>query len=157
MKAPFWKAGVAIAVARTLETETRVPPDKLAMLLRAMIGALEASPVPEYEWKGTVRVIEDVQLASLLNISESSLKRYESGERVTPDPIAARLHFLTLLTSDLAGSYNDVGVRRWFARKRTLLNGRTPTQLLRDEWDPEDSGPASVRQLARELVFQSAT
>ena len=31
------------------------------------------------------------ELAPLLNVSVSSLKRYQSGERDTPDPIAARL------------------------------------------------------------------
>jgi hypothetical protein len=85
------------------------------------------------------------------------LKRYQSGERDTPDDVAARLHFLALVVSDLAGSYNDIGVRRWFQRKRTLLDGRAPVTLLKGHWDPDDEGPMRVRQLARELVSLSAT
>ena len=90
-------------------------------------------------------------------MAASSLKRYQSEERATPDPVAARLHFLALVVGDLAGSYNDVGIRRWFHRKRTLLDGRSPAALLKGEWDPDDDGPARVRQLARDLVSLSAT
>lgn len=57
----------------------------------------------------------------------------------------------------LAGSYNETGIRRWFQRKRTMLDGRTPAALLKREWDPDDEGPRRVRQLARNLVTLSAT
>ena len=90
-------------------------------------------------------------------MSVSSLKRYQAGDRDTPDAIAARLHCLALLVSDLAGSYNDIGIRRWFQRKRTQLDGRAPAAFLTGDWDPDDEGPARVRQLARELVSFSAT
>jgi hypothetical protein len=93
----------------------------------------------------------------LLTVSVSSLKRYQSGERDTPDDVAARLHFLALVVGDLAGSYNEIGVRRWFHRKRTLLDGRTPASFLKRDWDPDDDGPSRVRQLARALVTMSAT
>jgi hypothetical protein len=58
---------------------------------------------------------------------------------------------------DLAGSYNDAGIRRWFQRKRTALEGRSPASLLKQGWDPDDEGPARVRALARDLVTFSAT
>src|SRR5476649_807081 len=149
------KAGIATAAATAL-TNVEVPTQaELTALLQTMIAALEASPAPKFEWAGVARVLDDEGLASLLGVSLSSLKRYKSGERVTPDPIAARLHFLALVVSDLAGSYNTFGVRRWFSRKRTLLDGRAPAQLLAGEWDPDDAGPARVRQLARELVSLS--
>jgi len=122
-----------------------------------MIAALEASPAPKFEWGGLARVFEAEELGALLNVSASSLKRYQSGERATPDPIAARLHFLALVVGDLAGSYNDIGVRRWFQRKRTPLNGRAPAAILTGDWDPDDDGPGKVRQLARELTSLSAT
>ena len=122
-----------------------------------MIAALEASPVPQYEWNGVARVFGADDLAPLLKVSVSSLKRYQSGERDTPDPIAARLHWLALTVGDLAGSYNDIGIRRWFHRKRERLGGRAPLALLRGDWDPDDEGPAQVRQLARELVSLAAT
>ena len=64
---------------------------------------------------------------------------------------------LALVVGDLAGSYNDIGVRRWFHRKRTLLDGRAPAALLKGNWDPDDEGPMRVRELARELIALSAT
>jgi hypothetical protein len=151
------KAGIAAAAATALSNVEVPTAEELTALLRTMIAALEASPAPRYEWAGVARVIDDDALASLLGVSVSSLKRYQSGERVTPDQIAARLHFLALVVGDLAGSYNDIGIRRWFQRKRTLLNSRTPAQALAGDWDPEDAGPTRVRQLARELVSLSAT
>jgi hypothetical protein len=129
----------------------------VADLLEMLIAALEASPVPKSEWAGLGRVFGADDLAALVNVSVSSLKRYQSGDRDTPDDVAARLHFLALVVSDLAGSYNDIGIRRWFHRKRTLLDGRAPVALLKANWDPDDDGPARVRTLARELVSLSAT
>jgi hypothetical protein len=77
--------------------------------------------------------------------------------RATPDDIAARLHFLALVVGDLAGAYNDIGIRRWFDRPRTTLGGRTPRQLLRGAWNPGDAGPTKIRELARSLVAAAAT
>jgi hypothetical protein len=151
------QAGIASGATAALNNVEPPSGEELASLLRTMIAALEASPVPKFEWAGVVRVLDAEQLASLLTVSLSSLNRYQSGERGTPDSVAARLHFLALVISDLAGSYNDIGVRRWFGRKRSALGGRAPDQVLTGEWDPEDAGPTRVRQLARELVTMSAT
>jgi len=151
------KAGIAAATAAALNNVEAPTPEELSSLLRTMMRALEASPAPKFEWAGLGRVFDVEQLASLLDVSMSSLKRYQSGERPTPDPVAARLHFLALVVSDLAGSYNDIGIRRWFHRKRSLLDGRAPAQLLTGEWDPDEPGPGRVRELARELVSLSAT
>jgi hypothetical protein len=151
------KAGIATAAASALNNVVNPAPEELAILLRTLIAALEASPAPEFEWSGLARVLGDEQLASLLAVSPSSLKRYQSGERTTPDLVAARLHFLALVVGDLAGSYNDIGIRRWLTRKRSLLGGRSPEQLLAKNWDPEDADPRRVRELARELVDLSAT
>lgn len=151
------RAGIASAAAAALNNDEPRTGEELASLLRTMIAALEASPAPKFEWAGLARVLDAEQLASLLGVSISSLNRYQSGERDTPDSIAARLHFLALVVGDLAGSYNPPGIRRWFQRRRTPLDGRAPADLLKGEWDPEDSGPARVRELARELVTLSAT
>lgn len=151
------RAGIAAAAADLLNNVEVPSPAETASLLRTMIAALEASPVPQYEWNGVARVFGADDLAPLLKVSVSSLKRYQSGERDTPDPIAARLHWLALTVGDLAGSYNDIGIRRWFHRKRERLGGRAPLALLRGDWDPDDEGPAQVRQLARELVSLAAT
>jgi hypothetical protein len=151
------RAGIGLAAADALNNVEAPTAQELADLLRMIIAALEASPVPKYEWGGLARVFGPDDLAPLLTVSVSSLKRYQSGERTTPDAVAARLHFLALLVGDLAGSYNDIGIRRWFQRKRSLLEGRTPASLLKRDWDPDDEGPVRVRQLARELVSLSAT
>jgi uncharacterized protein (DUF2384 family) len=151
------KAGIArmpAAVLNTLEPPTQA---ELASLLTLLIAALERSPVPTHEWPSLSRVFEPDQLAGLLGVSLSSLRRYQSGARQTPDEVAERLHFLALVVADLAGAYNDIGIRRWFERPRTLLRGKRPADVLAGGWDPEDPRPQEVRQLAQSLVAISAT
>lgn len=109
------------------------------------------------EWRGVHDVLGGDALAQLLGISASSLRRYHSGSRTTPDEIAARLNFLALVIGDLAGAYNDIGVRRWFQRPRKVLGSRSPAQLLSGTWRPEDPGPRRVRDLAEALVFSPST
>jgi hypothetical protein len=151
------RAGIAASAADHLNNVAAPTADDVSEVLEMLIAALEASPAPKFEWTGLARVFPPDELAALLNVSLSSLKRYQSGERDTPDAVAARLHFLALVVGDLAGSYNDIGVRRWFHRKRSLLGDRTPAALLKSDWDPDEEGPARVRKLARELVSLSAT
>jgi hypothetical protein len=151
------RAGIAATPTDLLNNVEAPSGAELASLLTTMIAALEASPAPRFEWHGMARVFSAEDLAPLLNVSLSSLKRYQSGERDTPDPIAARLHWLALTVGDIAGSYNEIGIRRWFHRKRERLDGRAPAALLRGEWDPDDDGPMRIRQLARELTSLSAT
>ena len=151
------RAGIAASAADILNNVEAPSSDDIAQILEVIIAALDASPAPAYEWKGLTRVFQPEDLAELLQVSLSSLKRYQSGERETPDAIAARLHFLALVVGDLAGSYNDMGIRRWFQRKRTQLDGRAPAALLTHNWDPDDEGPVRVRALARNLVTLSAT
>jgi hypothetical protein len=156
------RAGIAAAAAERLDgsgvNNVEVPDAaELVPLLETMIAALEASPVPKFEWAGLGRIFAPDDLAALIQVSLSSLKRYVSGERETPDDVAARLHFLALVVGDLAGSYNDVGIRRWFHRRRTRLAGRAPAALLKGNWDPDDEAPKQIRQLAAELVSLSAT
>ena len=91
-------------------------------------------------------------LAGLIGISSTSLRRYQSGARVMPDKVKARLQFLSLIVEHLAGAYNDVGIRRWFERKRVLLQGRSPVEILSNEWKPQSSSPTKIRQLAYSLA-----
>jgi transcriptional regulator with XRE-family HTH domain len=151
------QAGIARGPAVALGG-ARVPARaELEGLLRMLITALEESPAPKYEWPSLGRVFEPEQLAALLGISVSSLRRYQAGERTTPDAVAARLHFLALVVGDLAGAYNEIGIRRWFDRPRSQLGGRTPASYLAGEWDPGDEGPQRVRALARALTTLSVT
>ena len=95
---------------------------------------LDESPVPANEWPALHKVLGPELLARLVGISASSMRRYLSGIRPTPDAVAARLHFLALVVGDLAGAYNDVGVRRWFERSRQRLGGSAPARLLAEDW-----------------------
>lgn len=151
------RSGIAASAADLLNNVEAPSDRELVELLKTIVAALDASPVPKYEWGGLARVFAPEDLAALLNISLSSLRRYQSGERETRDDVAARLHFLALVVGDLAGSYNETGIRLWFQRKRTLLDGRAPASLLKHDWDPDDQEPRRVRELARNLVTLSAT
>jgi transcriptional regulator with XRE-family HTH domain len=150
-------AGIARGPALRFDNVEVPTTEQAEDLLRAVIAALDASPIPEREWPVLARVLAPEQLAALLGVSVSSQRRYLSGERDTPDEIAARLHHLALIVGDLAGAYNEVGIRRWFDRVRTTLDGKTPAALLAGTWDPDDPGPKRVRDLARSLVTVSAT
>ena len=119
--------------------------------------ALEESPVPEFEWNRLSEVLGRELLGRLLCISESSVRRYRANARTTPDDVADRLHFLTLIVGDLAGGYNEIGIRQWFERKRAQLDGRAPLDWLRSRWKPSQAGPLRVRNLARALVASPAT
>lgn len=117
----------------------------------AILSALENSPLPEAEWAPMSEILSD-ELTGLLDISPSSVARYRSGERATPDPVAARLHVLAMIVSDLAGSYNDFGIRRWFRRPRTTLGGRAPEEILSGNWGPDAEDVIRVRNLAHSLM-----
>jgi hypothetical protein len=149
------RAGIGRGLVR--EAAAAYDADRLAALLDELQEALAQSPVPDAEWPALQRVFDIQQLARLLGISVSSLRRYSSGVRRTPDDIAARLHFLALVVGDLAGSYNEVGIRRWFERKRSQLDGQAPSDLLGDAWDPDQAGPSRVRALAAALLATPAT
>ena len=122
------------------------------MKLSGVNEALDASPVPASEWPTLQRVLGPALLARLLDTSPVSLRRYRSGARTTPDDVGVRLHALALMVRDLAGAYNDAGIRRWFVRPRTVLGDRAPADVLSSGWRPEDPGPQHLRELAGTLA-----
>ena len=139
----------ALAVPRTV-------PD-LNTLLSRLNQALAESPAPAYEWAALSALFDSESLAALLGVSSASLHRYRAGVRKTPDRVADRLHFLALLVGELAGAYNEIGIRRWFYRPRQLLAGATPADLLQGDWSPAEPGPQRVRALAESLNGAGAT
>ena len=153
----IFRAGIARGLATDLDEPAQLDAERLEKLLDHLNEALQESPAPAHEWPHLVAILGVDQLARLLAISTSSVRRYKESARATPDDIAARLHFLALVVGDLAGAYNDIGIRRWFDRPRATLGNRTPLQLLRGEWNPSDAGPAKIRELARSLVAAPAT
>ena len=151
------QAGIGNGLLADLAASSGPNPRQLSVTLRKLNEALDASPTPACEWAGVNRVLGGGGLAALLGVSSSSVRRYLSGSRETPDGIAARLHFLALVIGDLAGAHNDFGIRRWFQRPRKLLGSRSPAQLLDGTWQPEDPDPQRVRDLAASLVSSPAT
>lgn len=119
--------------------------------LQAMNDQIEMSPVPAGEWGPAISALGEELLGSVLGISTSSVRRYHAGSRPTPQDAAERLHFVALLLADLAGSYNDYGLRRWFTRPRTALDKRRPIDLLGDNFDPEGPEADQLRGLAASL------
>jgi hypothetical protein len=119
--------------------------------------ALEEPPVPEFEWNRLTEVLGSDLLSRLLGASASSVRRYKAASRTTPDDVAARLHFLSLIVGDLSGAYNEIGIRQWFERKRVQLDGRTPLDWLEAGWKLDEPRPQRVRELARAPVASPAT
>ncbi len=135
----------------------RLDPEQLHAVLRSLREAPEDSPAPAREWAALVPMFGLEDLARLVTVSPASLRRYASRSRPTPDAVAARLHFLARVVAELRGAYNDIGVRRWFGRKRTALRGKSPAQILKCDWSTEDRGPQRVLDLARSLASSPAT
>ena len=127
------------------------------LLVEEALEETEHSPMPENEWHRLQITLGDEMLAELLGISPASERRYARGERVTPDPVADRLHFLALLVADLSGSYNEYGVRRWFDRPRQVLGGRAPRAFLGVDFEPQSDDGSALRRLAAGLVGAGAS
>jgi hypothetical protein len=134
------KAGIGGAIVPTL-TAVMKEPALFERCLDQLNDALEVSPAPSTEWPRLLRTLDREMLARLLGISPASVRRYAATARETPDNVAARLHWLALIVGELAGAYNEIGMRQWFERKRTQLDGRTPAQLLIGHWKPDEAGP----------------
>jgi hypothetical protein len=148
------RAGIARNIPLNL---TDASERNLERILTNLNLALEESPVPEFEWNRMAAVLGLDLLARLLGISVSSSRRYRANARTTPDDVAERLHFLSLVVGDLTGAYNEIGVRQWFERKRVQLDGRTPLEWLKGRWKPAQPGPRRVQDLARALTASPTT
>ena len=135
-----------------LELLGKPSPRQLGSVIGRLEDALASSPMPGRELAVLLEVFDVDQLAPLLDTSAVSLRRYLAGSRTVPDVVAARVHWLALVSSDLAGAYNALGIRRWFDRPRSQLDGRSPRQVLRRGWDPDDRGAEQVRALAAALA-----
>jgi len=148
------RAGIARAVNFSFNGNEAGP---LEHALQQLNTALEDSPAPEYEWVRLTAILGVDLLSRLLGISTVSLRRYKASARATPDDVAARLHFLTLIAGDLGGAYNEIGIRQWFERKRAQLGSRSPAQILRGSWQVRADGPMQIRDLARSLTASPCT
>ena len=125
--------------------------------LDAATRALEASPLPERELQRLEATLGADLLADLLGVAPVSLARYLGGQRQTPDAVADRAHLLTALVAALEGTYNAYGLRRWFERPRSVLDGRSPREVLAGEWQSHHPAAVQVRALAESLAGFGAT
>jgi hypothetical protein len=141
--APLLKKGPALLDAATAE--------RMADRVEQLVAVLDESPSPTSEWAPMRAVFGDDALGDLLGVAPASLRRYAASERATPQATAERLHWLAMVVSDLAGSYNDFGMRRWFERPRSQLGGKSPHATLGPRWTPDDKAAQQVRALAAAL------
>ena len=110
------------------------------------------SPVPEAELPKLDVLFGNDRLASLIGVGSSSLRRYLAKDREVPDDVAGRLHLVAQVVGNLAGSYNDRGIRRWFERPRVQLDGQSPEDILKGQWGTDDPTVTCVASLAADLV-----
>jgi Protein of unknown function (DUF2384) len=120
--------------------------------LRQMLLQMQGSPMPQSEWAPLRKTLGDELLAEVLGVSSTSLHRYATGTRDTPDAVAGLLHRVALITADLASGYNEYGMRRWFARPRQALDGRSPAEVLSQVDDADSDDARKVSELAAWLV-----
>lgn len=146
------QAGVGVRAASRLRTPEELTPGERRRLIEQLEAELRASPVPAPELAVLATTYDLDWLAPIVGTTPTSLRRYAAGTRVAPDDIAARIHYLALVNTDLAGSYNDFGRRRWWQRARTPLGGASPIDYLETAFDPDGERAAMVASLAHELV-----
>lgn len=146
--------GIGRALIASLRHGADIPGWRLG--LRELSERLESSPVPTREWRVLLSIFDEASLSLLLSIDVDQLRAYSSGEP-TPDDVAARVHFMSLVVADLRTGYNDYGIRRWFQRGRGQLGGRSPGDLLLGDWSPGTPDAELVRRLAHGVVFAGGT
>lgn len=140
--------------AMRAEIEKLVGPLKVAV--EEMNDQIEMSPQPAGEWEPAINTLGEELLAQLVGASPSSIRRYANHTRATPQNIAERLHFIAMLLADLAGSYNEFGIRRWFSRPRSALRGNSPAAVLGDQFSIDGESAAAVARLASALTGAGA-
>lgn len=151
------RAGIGREAGMGLLEPMSLSTDELAQLLDNLLVSMEESPVPDHELRQLIDVLGFDLVGQLVEASVTTIRRYASSARKPSTTLAARIHFLALLVGDLAGSYTDFGVRRWFERKRSQLAGKSPLEVLRGNWNPDAPGPLQVRKLAQALTSLPAT
>jgi hypothetical protein len=147
-RAPFDVAPLLKTKAVDLDAPTA---RRMEAAVAQLVSALEQSPSPSSEWAPMRAVFGDEPLARLVGVSETSLRRYASNGRATPQAIAERLHWIAMVVADLSGGYNDFGIRRWFERPRQQLDGLSPREALGESWSVDDPKAKRVRTLAAAL------
>lgn len=145
--------GVATAAPLDWVYRAKDGASEFAAFIDSVQEAVAQSPLPDLELPKLDREFGTERTAHLVGAGFSSLRRYITGERVAPDAVANRAHYVVRIVSDLAGSYNDQGVVRWFQRRSRRLDGQSPEEVLSGDWDPDSDGARAVFELAHEHVY----
>ena len=124
---------------------------RMEAVVGELLDALGQSPAPSSEWTTMREVLGDESLCRLVGVSDTSLRRYASNGRTTPQAVEERLHWLAMVVADLSGAYNAFGIRRWFERPRPQLGGKSPREVLGDDWHVDSPAAERVRLLAAAL------
>lgn len=108
-------------------------------------------------WSGLRADLGDELLAQLLRVPTNRLAGYARG--TAPHAVEERVAHLATVLQHLSGTYTPWGLRRWFERPRSQLDGRSPLQVLvgAGDWTPKDPAAKSVATLARALLGMPAT
>jgi hypothetical protein len=149
-------AAHGVARDACLALRSAVTAEDFRVLVDAANDQLAQSPIPAGTWPVLTKLLGEELLAGLVDVSPASLRRYSQGVRTTPEVVAQRLHFLALLVADLSGAYNEYGIRRWFARPRQQLGGRSPYDLLVCGFDADGKPAQRVRELVDGLAAGGA-
>lgn len=144
--------GVAGAAALEASGYAGKPSEDFAQWISHLREVVASSPIPDTELPKLDELFKTEPLAELLGIGASSLRRYLADMRPVPDDVANRVHVVTRIVGNLAGSYNERGIRHWFVRPRAQLHGRTPADVLHEAWDSEEDAARPVVELAAELA-----
>ena len=86
-----------------------------------------------------------------LGVARHKLAEYDVNPHDLPEEVVERFNFITKIMKHIAGSFNDYGMKRWFLRRRTQLQGISPAQVLTGDWKPNEEWPQKVLQLAETL------
>ena len=123
-----------------------------AFLQRSKTDSLDAAVILEFVKRMPFQAWQapPVEILQLRAISRRITAL--TGSRAAPDEVAARAHYLALVSGDLAGSYNDVGRRQWWGRSRSALGGVSPRAALGSSWQPDGPTARRVADLAAALA-----
>src|SRR5690554_3236153 len=90
-----------VVTVRKAVNDPSSDPGEVAQQLRGLFEALGESRATQLEARELLRIFGADQLAELLVISPTALRRYARGARKAPSLVVDRLHWLALVVGDL--------------------------------------------------------
>ena len=95
-------------------------------------------------------ILGDRVLAELVGTPAEMLA---ASERMSQHPATvARIDLVGQVVWCLLGTYDDEGIRRWFGRCRSQLQGKSPAEHLGDDWLADSLAAKRVLDSAKGLA-----